>query len=258
MESATFKEIERTADGLIYPNAEQQPITLFEVQFYDDPTIYNRCVTAMALAQQPHLPRPVQGLIFFATRSLDPLTTPWKQIIHSVYLDEALSQLAETQPLHPLVAVFAPVFIEGSKELEDTAKVYYHALDQAAVGQDLKDTLLRVFCDWLFERLKDKTHQEITMILDLPDVRDTVIGRQLINEGLEQGIERGLEQGIESGRREALVASVKRVGAKRFGTSTIDLERQIVGLPLDTLGELLDAMLDLASWEAVADWLNAK
>jgi hypothetical protein len=46
--------------------------------------------------------------------------------------------------------------------------VYYRALDQATVGRELKDTLLRVFCDWLFERLKDKTHQEITMILDLP------------------------------------------------------------------------------------------
>lgn len=262
MESATFKEIERAADGLIVPEDEDQPITLFEVQFYDDRTIYNRCVTAMALAQQPHVPRPVQGLIFFASRALDPMTQPWHSVVRPVYLDEALHELANNQPLHPLVAVFAPVLIESTNELEKTAKLYYRALDQAAVAQDLKDTLLRVFCDWLFERLKHKTHQELTMILDLPDVRETVIGRQLINEGLEQGleqgIEQGLEQGIESGRREALVASVKRVGIKRFGPATINFERQIVGLPLDTLGELLDAMLDLASWEAVADWLNAK
>jgi hypothetical protein len=144
--------------------------------------------------------------------------------------------------------------------------VYYRALDQATVGRELKDTLLRVFCDWLFERLKDKTHQEITMILDLPDVRETVIGRQLINEGLEkgreqgieQGIEKGIEQGLASGRREALVASVNRVGTKRFGAAPPELERQIAALPLDNLGELLDAMLDLPSWDAVADWLNAK
>lgn len=246
MESTTFKEIERTTDGLIVPEDADQPLSLLEVQFYEDAAIYNRTATMMALAQQPHLPRPVQGMIFFATRALDPQTAPWNGIIRPVYLDEALSALKQSDPLHPLVAVFAPVFIEASNELEGSAKHYYHALENASVAPDLRHTLLRVFCDWLFERLKHKTRKEITMILDLPDVRDTVVGREL------------LEEGIEEGRGEGILSSLTLVGMARFGPCDEKTRGRISRLPESEMQKLLVAMLELDSWRAVSAWLDAR
>ncbi len=254
MESTTFKEIERTTDGLIVPDEAEQPISLLEVQFYEDAAIYNRTVTMMALAQQPHLPRPIQGIVFFATRALDPQTAPWNEIIRPVYLDEALHFLKQSDPLHPLVAVFAPVFIETSNELECSAKHYYHALEKAPVASDLRHTLLRVFCDWLFERLKHKTRKEITMILDLPDVRDTVVGRELLDEGIERGIEKGREEG----RGEGILSSLTLVGMARFGPCDDMTRDRISRLSEGDMQKLLVEMLELDSWRAVSAWLDAR
>ncbi len=258
MESTTFKEIERTTDGLIVPEGSDQPLSLLEVQFYEDAAIYNRAATMMALAQQPHLPRPVQGMIFFATRALDPQTAPWNGIIHAVYLDEALRALQQNDPLHPLVAVFAPVFIEAPNELEDSAKHYYRAIETAPVAPGLRHTLLRVFCDWLFERLKHKTRKEITMILDLPDVRDTIVGRELLEEGIEKGLEQGIEKGLEQGQRKAWLDMVHQFGAKRLGPTDSDLLQRINRLDDSALRELVDAMFDLPTWQAVKAWLDGR
>ncbi len=258
MESTTFKELERTTDGLIVPESADEPVTVLEVQFYEDAAIYNRTATMMALAQQPRLPQPVQGLVFFASRTLDPRTQPWDRIIHPVYLDEALRSLQATAPLHPLVAVFAPVFIETVQELETNAKHYYHALGEAPVPDDVRHTLLRVFCDWLFERFKHLSRKEITMILDLPDVRDTIVGRELLEEGIEKGIEKGLEKGIERGQRKAWLDMVNQIGKKRLGPLNSDLQDRISRLDDPTLHGLVDAMFDLPTWQAVKAWLDAR
>lgn len=246
MESISFKELECTTDGLIVPEELTQPLSLLEVQFCKDAAIYTRTVMMMALAQQPHLPRCVQGMIFLANRGMNPQTAPWSRIIHAVYLDEALHALRRQNPSHPLVAVFATVLIETANELEQQAKHYYHIFESAPVAPGMREILLRVFCDWLFERLQHKTQKEITMILDFPDVRETVVGREL------------LEEGIEKGQRNAWLEVVHQLGAKRLGPIDPDLSRFIDQLDSKTLRRLVDVILDMPDWQAVKAWLDRR
>ena len=72
LKSLTVKALERRADGVVIPEATDGPLTVVEFQFQKDATVYPRIVVEMALLQQSHQMRPVQGLIFFGYNDVDP------------------------------------------------------------------------------------------------------------------------------------------------------------------------------------------
>lgn len=246
MESVSFKDIERTTDGLIVPDDESRPMCLFEVQFQLSATIYTRMAVSMALAQEPHLPREIQGVVFFARRAMDPATPPWPRIVHAVYLEEELLRLARNEPGHPLVAVFAPVFVEDESELEAAAAGYYHQLETASLTEAQRDTLMRVFFDWLMERLQTKSREEIAMILNLSDVRESRAAKELLDEGRKEGLQEGVLNAL-------LV-----FGSRHFGACPAALETRIRGLDLGAKEALFSAMMDMGGWQDVSAWLDAQ
>jgi hypothetical protein len=67
----TVKALERRADGVIVPEAADQPLTIVEFQFQKDDTIYRRTVVEMAAVQDIYSGRTVQGLIFFGYNSFE-------------------------------------------------------------------------------------------------------------------------------------------------------------------------------------------
>ena len=52
LQSVTVKALERRADGVIVPEAPDQPLTIVEFQFQADDTIYRRTVVEMAAVQE--------------------------------------------------------------------------------------------------------------------------------------------------------------------------------------------------------------
>ena len=65
MRSFVVKSLERRTDGVIVPEALDQPIWVIEFQFWEDPHIYTRIVQKMAAVQEEFGMREVWGLIFF-------------------------------------------------------------------------------------------------------------------------------------------------------------------------------------------------
>ncbi len=72
LRSITVKALERRADGVIVPEAPDQPLTVVEFQFQTDDTIYRRTVVEMAAVQDAFPGRVVQGFIFFGYNNMDP------------------------------------------------------------------------------------------------------------------------------------------------------------------------------------------
>ncbi len=95
LQSVTIKALERRADGVIVPDAPDQPLTIVEFQFQADDTIYRRTVVEMAAVQDAFPRRVVQGVIFFGYNKLDPQTEPWTKEIEMMLLGE-LPELEET------------------------------------------------------------------------------------------------------------------------------------------------------------------
>jgi hypothetical protein len=63
LQSVTVKALERRGDGVIVPEAPDQPLTIVEFQFQADDTICRRTVVEMAAVQNAFPGRVVQGVI---------------------------------------------------------------------------------------------------------------------------------------------------------------------------------------------------
>lgn len=72
LRSFTVKALERVADGVVVPQACDQPLTVVEFQFQKDETIYQRMVVEMAAVQEANPGRSVQGVIFFGYNNSGP------------------------------------------------------------------------------------------------------------------------------------------------------------------------------------------
>ncbi len=92
LRSVTIKALERRADGVIVPEAPDQPLSIVEFQFQTDETIYRRTVVEMAAVQDAFPGRVIQGVIFFGYNNLDPQTVPWTQVVRSYVLPDVLQE----------------------------------------------------------------------------------------------------------------------------------------------------------------------
>lgn len=255
-QSVSLKAIEQTADGVLIPDSLDEFITILEIQFQRDEEIYLRVVLEMVLVQQRMRGRNVQGVILFVDHSLDPRTEPWCHLVRAHSLTETLGRLAAEQPAHPLVAVFQPLIEEDAEKLEREAGACYNRIATSGLDEPLKSVLLEVFINWLEQRFVEKGKAEIEKMLvgQLPDLRETQSGKDLIaigaqegfQVGLEKGIEKGVERGIEKGKRDSLI----QVLGSRFGELDLSLIEKIEAISgLEMLDKYFRRSLSIQSLE---------
>ena len=252
VKSVNIKAIDRTADSVEFPVDPKAPIRAIEVQFQRRArkgNVYRRLITSMALIQEENPDRGIEGIVFFANTSCDPKTAPWhgSGLIHEVYLEDELKKLKKKSPGHPLIAVFAPVFEEDTEALVNSAKQHYDRIQKSkSLSHTQRRVLSEVFEHWFLERLPTYSRKEIAMILDLPDIRQTVCGKELLDEGREEGIEKG-----------AADILLTLLGSRFKVPGTV--EKQIRALKKPQLEELalalteIDKLKDLRAWLADVD-----
>jgi len=249
LESVTFKALEKHCDGILIPNDGQFAVQIVEFQGYHDPLIYARIGIEMGMLQQLHPNRTVGGVIVFMDRSLDPQRRPWNAIIEAVYLVEVLKELEESQPNHPLVAVFQPLLIDDQEILEQRAAVCYNCIRSSPLPDPIATSLVDVFCSWMFQRFRDKSRQEIEamFIQQLPELRDTRVGQELIaigkQEGKAEGEAKGKAEGEAKGRLESFVSLVHTL-------------QNILGEPLEN--QLALYALDSSAQQKLVDELQSR
>ncbi len=244
--SLEFKDLSRRADGIEFPLDPDQPLTVIEAQFglvTKKGNVYRQIIAKMVMAQEEYPERDMRGVILFANRACDPDTQPWKKLVRVRYLDETLAKLEAKNPKNPLVCVFKPVMEQNDEKLVCQAPQHYRAIQRSKkLTATQRDTLTEVFENWLLQRFKDKTKQELAMILDLPDVRQTRCGRELLDEGREEGM------------AEMVIA----VARKRLGKISKSVEERIRNLDAKLMEPLLIAVLEMKSVKELRDWLEAK
>jgi len=209
MQSVVLKAIERTTDGFVISDDEQEPITIVEFQFQRDPTIYARIVTEMAQAQIEYDMRSARGVIFFRNADDDPQTEPWNRVVDILYLADALAAFEQKNAKHPMVAVFKPVLELDDDILERNAVEYFRQLSSEDLDESSQTKLQEVFVSWLEQRFTEKTKQEIEKMLlgELPDLSETQSGKDLIAIGHKDGRQEGR---IESLRKMTIQIATAR------------------------------------------------
>lgn len=82
------------------------------------------------------------------------------------------------------------------------------------------------------------------MFLNIPtgDIADTVAGGELI------------EMGMELGTTNALM----KIGKKHFGPFSSELEKRVHALSAAQKDRLLEAIMDMGSWDNVSAWIDTR
>jgi len=104
-------------------------------------------------------------------------------------LDKVLADLVSREPEHPLVAVFQPVIQLNDRTLEDSAAACFNRIKSSHLPTPTTETLLAVFVNWLEQRFFERGKKEIEDMLlgELPDLRETQSGKDLIAIGRSEG-----------------------------------------------------------------------
>ncbi|MEZ6132704.1 MAG: DUF2887 domain-containing protein [Planctomycetaceae bacterium] len=87
--SVELKDVAVTADGVIEPDAADQPLFVVEFQAQRDDSIYSRLVQVLLERQRPG--RTVEGVIPFLDLSLDPKAEPWCRVVRVFSMLDQLS-----------------------------------------------------------------------------------------------------------------------------------------------------------------------
>lgn len=180
--------------------------TIVEFQFYFDQSIFERIGLARHLLwrdinpttdcqKKSFHPRPVRGVVIFNRKSNIPKKASHHPDIEHFLLEDLLINLRIRNPDSLVLDILAPLH-ENRKELEKSASKHYDDITKRTdLDDDERELAEEIFLNFLIQRFKGKNTDFISkMIADLPPISKTVVGKELIEQGIERGIDKGIEQ----------------------------------------------------------------
>lgn len=207
LQSVSFKQLERTVDGLFSPG-EQGPDLVIEFQAYRDEDIYFRAALSRGLHAKNNKHKKVFMILIFLDQKYDPKTQPWYDLSQAknpyfqvYYLEEMLDHLTERNPAHPLTHLFAPVTVKDTNHLKDALEEHYQGIIEGNLEN--QRSALEVFLSWLSQRFPQREIKEaVMMFADLPPLEETKIYQelqQMKREAREEGGREMLNRLFEKG-----------------------------------------------------------
>jgi hypothetical protein len=79
-----------------------------------------------------------------------------------------------------------------------------------------------------------------------------------IREGRQEGLQEGRQEGLQEGRQEVMQTMVLKLLTKRLGILSSACHEQIMGLTINQLDTLSEAILDFQTLEDLEQWLNSE
>ncbi len=92
----------------------------------------------------------------------------------------------------------------------------------------------------------------IAMYLQEDLLKESVIYKKIINEGIQQGVQQGIQQGEQQGESSLIIRQLSR----RFGTVEEAIQKRIRQLSVPQLEELGESLLDFSSLSDLLSWLD--
>jgi len=255
------EEIKQTAfriDGLFMPTVDnpEQPLIFAEVQYQPDVDFYGRLFSEITLYLHLHKPRrPWLALVIYPNRSTEKAAsvefTPFIDLpqLHRIYLEDYQDQsgLTPTLALMRLIASHKQQTITLAQELTKRR----HELGPD--GLDFIETIL-------IYKLPYLSREEIKIMLALNDIelKQTRFYQEIAEEEKQKGLFEGRKEGRQEGRQEEGIALLTRQLRRKLGLqpSLEQALQHLPGMPLESLENLADALLDFNGVNDLQRWLD--
>jgi len=190
-QSLVVKSAERRMDGLLEPLDPEQPRYFLEVQGYLDKSIYWRMVHQIGLfhARRPKLHgHPWQAIVLFLDETYDPGLETMGPLMHGHkhwllhgYLPELLKRLKATSPI---LNVLRPLIAEQESVVRQQASGWVRAIRQSPdLDQAAQKRLVNLLVQFIVQKFSHLKSEEITKMLQLTPLRETVAVREWMHEG---------------------------------------------------------------------------
>ncbi len=189
-ESLVVKASEKRLDGVLEPEEPGHPRYFLEIQGYSDPSIYWRSVRQVGtfFEQRPHLTgEEWLTVVLFLDASYDPgLQTlgPLRRGIEGwlrrFNLSDVLTQL---QNPSPLINVLRPLIAKDSTEIGTLGPKWVEELREISAPKATQERLLQLLAQFIGQKFTHLAGKEITRMLKLTPVEETVWGREWLAEG---------------------------------------------------------------------------
>ena len=245
-ESITVKASEKRIDGVIEPSDEQQPVYFLEVQAFPDDTIYWRTLREVAtyFEQRPARNDNWQAVVLWldkaddpGLRTLKPLTYKPASRLISADLIKLLKKLPETSLV---LNVLRPLLAKSEREVRKHVVQWVTNIRQTPnLDPQTEEKLVAILSQLIEQKFKSLSYKELAAMLRLTPLEETISGQELI--------------------KNERVKTLARQLTRKFTLSTELVET--LNLELDqldpaTLEQLLDLVLDFATYEQVEQWIT--
>ena len=272
-DSVAVKEPRFEIDGVFLPpEGESGAVFFVEVQFQKDERLYERIWAESA----PYFYRSSarftdwQVVVIYPNRQTEQNNLyPHRSFlnggqVHRIYLDE----LGDIQQLPVWVGLMVLTTIDEAQAPTEAR----HLLNRSQ--QEMSPANSRVIIDMVVTiisyRFGQITRREVEKMLNITfeetrvyqEIREEALqdGREAgmkagMEAGMEAGMKTGMEAGMEAGRQAEATRLVVRMLTKRFGNLTEDTTASISALPLSTLEELSESLLDFSDVADLESWL---
>ncbi len=240
--SPVLKASERQLDGLLEPDRQECRRYFLEVQGYLDKSIYWRVVHEVGLyfGQRPELNGcDWQAVVLFLDQGHDPgvdtlgALNAGDWLVHGVITE----LLAASPSSSPILNVLRPLLARNEAEVREQASEWSRALREAEeVSRGTQELLLSLLTQFIGQKFTQLSREEIDKMLELTPIRETRLGRDLMNDG-----------------RITLLTSMIE---NKFGASAETITNRLELLSSENLSELGIYLFEAESFAHVESWVE--
>jgi predicted transposase/invertase (TIGR01784 family) len=235
-----YKETSHRADGVFLPKESGLPLYFLEAQFYRLPSVFaDLCVKAYTYLKQHDPSQPFCGVVLFANRSLEPSgLTPYQPlmdagVIRRFYLEE-IPELA----FAPLGISILYLLRQSDDQAPATARELIARVKSETGDEALRADLIELIETVIIYKLRQLTREEIQIMLQVHDIRETKVYQEALAEGKLEGKLEGKEEGINF--TISRLAAKKKMSAEEIAALLeLDIEhvRRVIATSSSTNGE---------------------
>jgi predicted transposase/invertase (TIGR01784 family) len=226
-DAVEFKQTSHRTDGVFRPTEPGLPLYFVEVQFYRLPSVYaDLLVKAYSYLKQNDPGQAFQGVVLFATRSLEPTElTPYRPLldtgmIQRYYLDE-MPERADA----PLGLAILHLLGQSETTAPDSARELIVRAKREVVDEALKRDLIQLVETVIVYKLADLSREEIQAMLKVDDIRQTRVYREAQEEGRQEGRQEERNLQLHKAR-----SAVSKLADKKMSGAEI---AEILGLDIE-------------------------
>jgi len=262
-----LKEKKLYPDIIAFPKNKDREIVVIEFQGYKEPMMrYIMSSKITTLCTQENYTGHVLGAIVYTDNDCKKASLPFsissesqKSWIKGEFVEIDLSTYTEKDlvDIDQQLIVLAPFTLPKNypkKEYIHKCRSWKKQIDHT-FSRETVNKVMDILSLFILDRQRNMTRREVLSMYKF-DISQTVVGQELLKEGLEAGKKEGIKEGKKEGEKIAAIRIIGRQMSKKFDVSMNRILPRLKALPIKDIMDLGENLLTMDTFEDAYTWIN--